>query len=71
MKYFVRIILIITIAGLSACTSKEEMVVDKKVSEPDLEQASALNVQLALGYIERQQLSIAQDKLEKVGSLSE
>jgi type IV pilus assembly protein PilF len=41
------------------------MVVDKKVSEPDLEQASALNVQLALGYIERQQLGIAQEKLEK------
>lgn len=65
MKFFVRIILITTIAGLSACSSKEEMIVDKKVSEPDLEQASALNVQLALGYIERQQLSVAQQKLEK------
>ena len=65
MKKIIRLILIITITGLSACTSKDEMVVDKKVSEPDLVQASALNVQLAIGYIEREQLSIAQDKLEK------
>jgi len=41
------------------------MVVDKKVSEPDLQQASALNVQLAIGYIDRDQLGIAQDKLDK------
>ena len=65
MKQFIRIILIITITGLSACTSKEEMVVDKKVSEPDLKQASALNVQLAIGYIDREQLGIAQEKLNK------
>ena len=65
MKQFIRIILIITITGLSACTSKEEMVVDKKVSEPDLKQASALNVQLAIGYIDREQLGIAQEKLDK------
>jgi len=65
MKYIIRIILIITITGLSACSSKQEVVKEKKVSEPDLQQASALNVQLALGYIERQQLGIAQEKLEK------
>lgn len=65
MKQFIRTILIITITGLSACTSKDEMVVDKKVSEPDLKQASALNVQLAIGYIDREQLGIAQEKLDK------
>jgi type IV pilus assembly protein PilF len=65
MKYIIRIILIITITGLSACSSKQETVKEKKVTEPDLEQASALNVQLALGYIEREQLGIAQEKLEK------
>jgi type IV pilus assembly protein PilF len=65
MKQLIRIILIITITGLSACTTKDEMVVDKKVSEPDLKQASALNVQLAIGYIDRDQLSIAQEKLDK------
>jgi type IV pilus assembly protein PilF len=65
MKYIIRIILIITITGLSACSSKQEAVKEKKISEPDLEQASALNVQLALGYIEREQLGIAQEKLEK------
>jgi len=65
MKYLIRIILLITITGISACSTKEEVVVDRKVSEPDLEQASALNIQLALGYIEREQLGIAQEKLEK------
>jgi len=65
MKQLIRIILIITITGLSACSTKDEMVVDKKVSEPDLQQASALNVQLAIGYIDREQLSIAQEKLDK------
>jgi len=65
MKYLIRTILIITITGLSACSSKEEVVFEKKVSEPDLIQASALNVQLALGYIEREQLGIAQEKLDK------
>jgi type IV pilus assembly protein PilF len=65
MKQLIRIILIITITGLSACSSKDEMVIDKKVSEPDLKQASALNVQLAIGYIEREQLGIAQEKLDK------
>jgi type IV pilus assembly protein PilF len=65
MKYLIRTLLIITITGLSACSTKEEIVVDKKVSEPDLIQASALNVQLALGYIERDQLGVAQEKLDK------
>jgi type IV pilus assembly protein PilF len=65
MKYLIRIILIITITGLSACSSKNDMVVEKRVSEPDLEEAAALNVQLALGYIERDQLAVAQEKLDK------
>ena len=65
MNQLIRIIFIITITGLSACSSKQEMTVDKQVSEPDLVQASALNVQLALGYIEREQLGVAQEKLEK------
>ena len=65
MTNIIRIILIITITGLTACSTKEDIVVDKKVQEPDLIQASALNVQLALGYIERDQLNIAQEKLDK------
>ena len=65
MKHLIRIILIITITGLSACSSKQDIVVEKKVQEPDLKQASALNVQLALGYIEREQLGVAQEKLDK------
>jgi len=65
MKYLIRIILIITITGLSACSSKQEIVIEKKVQEPDLIQASALNVQLAIGYIDRGQLGVAQEKLDK------
>jgi len=65
MKHLSRIILIITITGLSACSSKQEIVVEKTVQEPDLVQASELNVQLALGYIERDQLNVAQEKLDK------
>jgi len=65
MKYFIRILLIIATTGMSACSTKQDMVNDKRPSEPDLVQASALNVQLALGYIERQQLGVAQEKLEK------
>jgi len=65
MKQLIRIILIITITGLTACTTKEEMVVDRKVTEPDLKQAAGLNVQLALGYIERGQYGVAQEKLDK------
>ena len=65
MKQLIRIILIITITGISACSTKDEMVVDRKVTEPDLKQAAVLNVQLAIGYIERDQLGIAQEKLNK------
>jgi len=65
MKYIIRIILIITITGLSACSSKKDIVAERKVQEPDLIQASGLNIQLALGYIERNQLGIAQEKLNK------
>ena len=65
MKQLIRIILIITITGISACSTKDEMVVDRKVTEPDLKQAAVLNVQLAIGYIEREQLGIAQEKLNK------
>ena len=65
MKHLIRIILIITITGLSACSSKQETIIDKKVSEPDLKQAAALNVQLAIGYIDRDQYGVAQEKLDK------
>jgi len=65
MTQLIRIILIITITGLSACSSKKDIVVERRVQEPDLVQAAALNVQLAIGYIERDQFGIAQEKLEK------
>lgn len=63
MNNIFRAILIITISGLTACASKEETT--RRVSEPDLEEASILNVQLALGYIDRGQLAVAKEKLDK------
>ena len=66
MNLFLRAIIIITITGLAACSSKEEVVKpERKLSQPDLKHASELNVQLALGYIEREQLAVAQEKLKK------
>jgi len=65
MKYLIRIILIITITGLSACSSNKDIVVEKRVQQPDLKQAALLNVQLAISYIEREQYGVAQEKLDK------
>lgn len=66
MKFFLRVILIITITGLAACSGKDEVVKrERKTFKADLKEASALNVQLAIGYIDRDQLAVAQEKLVK------
>jgi type IV pilus assembly protein PilF len=54
-------ILLITLAACS--TTSSTTTVDKQ--EPDLKEASKLNVELALGYIKREQLGVAQEKLDK------
>lgn len=64
MKYLLRTCLLVCMVALSACSGKEDTV-RKQPQEPDLEQASKLNVQLALGYLQREQLEVAQEKLEK------
>jgi type IV pilus assembly protein PilF len=49
---------------LTACSSQPDKPADQ-VQEPDLKEASKLNVQLAVGYIRRNELDVARDKLEK------
>ena len=64
MNDLIRASLLSVLLMLSACSGKDDSV-KKAAPEPDLEQASALNVQLALGYIQREQLGVAAEKLDK------
>jgi len=53
---------------LSACTTsadKAALTTKTSTSEPNLKEAAELNVQLAVGYIQRKQYTPAKDKLEK------
>ena len=64
-----KIIRIITAALISlllvACTTTTTTTSEKKTSKPNLKEASDLNTQLAVGYIQREQYKPAKDKLEK------
>lgn len=64
-----RIIIAILLACMSlflaACATTSEPQVVRKKSEPNLKNAAELNVQLAVGYIQRKQYKPARDKLEK------
>jgi type IV pilus assembly protein PilF len=63
------IIKIITTSLLSfilvACTTTTTTTDGRKTSKPNLKEASDLNTQLAVGYIQREQYKSAKDKLEK------
>ena len=50
---------------LAACASSPDPQPVKRKKEPNLKEASELNVKLAVGYIQRQQYQAARDKLEK------
>lgn len=52
-------------ALLAACAGGGETKPEKKPHEANLKEASAINVQLGVGYIKRQQYQAARDKLEK------
>lgn len=64
-----RVIKIITITLISffllACETTRELQTERKEKKPNLVDASGINVQLAIGYIQRQQYKPARDKLEK------
>ncbi|MCK5395426.1 MAG: type IV pilus biogenesis/stability protein PilW [Gammaproteobacteria bacterium] len=50
---------------LVACTTTSTVTANRKVSKPNLKEASDLNTQLAIGYIQREQYKPAKEKLEK------
>jgi type IV pilus assembly protein PilF len=56
-------LLSILLVTLAACSTTSTTTVDKQ--EENLVEASKLNVDLALGYIKRDQLAVAQEKLDK------
>jgi type IV pilus assembly protein PilF len=64
-----RIIKAISVAcialSLIACETTTSLQTTKQKTEPNLKEASELNVRLAVGYIERKEYKIARDKLEK------
>jgi len=60
-----RILVLLAVMTLVACGSMGETRVVKAPDEADLKQAAALNVELGVGYIKRQQYKAARDKLEK------
>lgn len=63
------LLLIFFTASLASCTTTpdESIVTTKKVtkSKANLKEASGLNTELAIGYIQRKQYKPARDKLEK------
>jgi type IV pilus assembly protein PilF len=63
MKLVTKIIIIISIALLSACGGAEKAKIGK--GRVNLKQAAVLNVKLASGYIKRGDLKVAMEKLDK------
>ncbi len=63
IKKIGQLILLLLFLTLVACGGQPTKV--QKQEGPDLKQASKLNVQLAVGYIKRNQMEAARDKLEK------
>ncbi len=67
-KIITTIIAIFLTLFLAACTTtggEQQTKKVRKTSKPNLEDAAELNVQLAVGYIQRKQYTPARDKLEK------
>ena len=67
MFSIIKIIIITSLITLflAACTTSSTITADKKTSKPNLKEASDLNTQLAVGYIQRKQYTPAKDKLER------
>ena len=60
---FVQLLFISSIMLLASCATQRETI--EQQDGPDYKQAAELNVQLAIGYIQRDQLEAAKDKLDK------
>jgi len=63
MKLTTKIIIVISIALLSACGGADK--VKSTRGKPDLKKAAKINVQLASGYMKRGKFEVAKEKLEK------
>ena len=63
IKRVVQLILLSTVFALASCGNQREST--RQSDGPDFKQAAELNVQLAIGYIQRDQLEAAKDKLDK------
>jgi len=64
-RLFIAISLAALLAGCTTSADKSALTTKKKTSEPNYKEAAELNVQLAIGYIQRKQYKPARDKLEK------
>ena len=64
MKLFSMSVMLGSLLLLASCAS-DTTNVRKSTSEADLRSASEVNVQLAVGYIKREQYQVAKEKLEK------
>ena len=64
-RLFIATLLAVFLAGCTTSADKSALTTQKKTSEPNFKEAAELNVQLAIGYIQRQQYKPARDKLEK------
>ena len=62
LKHLVMLLLVL---GLVSACANDNRAVRKSTSPADLRSASAVNVQLAVGYIKRQQYDVAKIKLDK------
>jgi len=60
-----RIFVLLVLVTLVACGTTGKTRVEKVPDKADLERAATLNVELGIGYIQRQQYKAARDKLEK------
>jgi len=65
MQKIITIVIAITFTVLTTACSSTGKTVQKKPSEPNLIEASELNVKLAVGYIKAKDYQVARDKLEK------
>ncbi len=64
-KIFIAILFAVFLAGCTTSADKSAITTKKDASEPNFKEAAELNVQLAIGYIQRKQYKTARDKLEK------
>lgn len=67
-RLFIIITMVVLALNLAACTTtttSEQSQGQKTTSKANLKEASQLNTQLAVGYIQRQQYKAAKEKLEK------